>query len=100
MLEANDLIRLRAFVAPFLSAVAAEDAQMIDRIYSDIRAALRCDPAHALADALRQSRESLARAHADGTEYASAYLDQKRRVAELRSILDTRAGGGPVRKVA
>lgn len=104
MLDDADVIRLRRFVAPYMSAVAVGDRVAIERIYADVSALLRCDPKHALAvvlaDQLRQSRDSHAKAIADGTEYARAYLDQKERVAELRDILDARAGASPGKRAA
>lgn len=97
-----DIVNLRPQLVAFTVAVANEDAATIDRVYREIRTGFQVDPAHAmavmLADEVKATRERWARTSSEATQYAAAYLDEKRKVRELRDLLDAKAEAAPKRR--
>lgn len=95
MLSDADVIRLRPHSADLVHAVKRLDADDVAGVMRRVRAELRVDPGWALAvvlaDEVLRLQGALARVNEEASQYATAYLDQKRRVGELREILGMRA---------
>lgn len=100
---------MRPHAVRFIHAVTARDMPAIDRVYREVSAVYGvADPGHAMAVLvadLLQSEQSrwrgmVARAQDETLQFQEAYLDQKRRVQELRARDDAAAAAAPERKDA
>lgn len=97
-----ELRDLRAQGRAFIDAVGREDADLINVIYRRVGERFRVDAPHALAVVLAEqlltAHKRLAASVDQGTQYAEAYLDEKRRVAELRGLLAEAAAAAAARR--
>lgn len=111
MVSEREIQEMLPKIGLFVAAVDDVDSAAVERIYRELEAEFGVDGQRAVAvlcaelvlrerDALRQVRAALAREQAETEKFAAAYLDQKRRVGELRSILDHRAAQAPERRAA
>lgn len=92
MLTDSELDAMRPAAGRMVAAVDAGDMSAIERIYGELAGKYRvANPGHAVAVLLAveamQWRDRFAESVAEGTRYASAYMDEKRRVTELRDLL-------------
>ncbi len=93
------LAELSGFLPRLISAVEIRDYDAVVTIYRDVQTDVGVPGGHALtvvlAETLRVEREKhraqLARLNSELTRTSAAYLDQRRKVGELRGILDARA---------
>lgn len=100
--------RLRVLAVQIIDAVDGHDIGKIRAVYRDIEATFQVDGPHAvvmvLADQIlterRQHRLRLAYEQGETLRFQTEYLDQKRRVSELRAILDRSAAAKPSLKGA
>lgn len=97
------LERIAEHLPRLLTAVETRNLDDVLASYSAAQKALGMPGGHALTVALaetlllerRRHREQLVRLNGEATRYASAYLDAKRKVGELRELLDAKAAASP-----
>jgi len=98
--------QMRAYAAAIIPAVEDEDADRIANVYQALRETFNVDGPHAvaviLADQIRVERqrwrERLLNAQSETLRFQEAYLDERRRVRELRALLDRTAASMPPKK--
>ena len=99
MVDEATVDQMRAYVGAIIPAVEDEDLDRISRVYQQLQETFQVDGPHAVAMILAEQiaterrawKERVYAAQAESLRYQEAYLDEKRRVKELRSILDARA---------
>ena len=93
-LTGEQLAALRAESRAFINAVGREDATALQQISLGVSDRFRVDGGFALAVVLAEEvlrgRERLAASQEQATQFAEAFMDQKRRVKELREMFDAR----------
>lgn len=98
MLTNEELREIRPHMLAMVESVSREDLASIEAVYRAV-SAHRVEPAHALAvmlaDEVLRLRGNLAKAIEDGTKYAEAYLEEQRKVRELRGILNAKVAAAP-----
>lgn len=102
MIDQHEIVLARPLIARFVEAVTAEDADTVSEVYASIAARFHVDGPQAVAvlcaDLVREERERLSRmrtylaaANEEATRNGEAYLTEKRRVTELRELLERKA---------
>ncbi|MFV0432832.1 MAG: hypothetical protein ACK5LO_02445 [Leucobacter sp.] len=98
--------QMRAYVGAIIPAVEDKDADRIAAVYRELQSRFGVDGPHAVAMILAEQirvergkwRDRLIAAQSETLRFQDAYLDEKRRVGELRSILDQRAATSPAKQ--
>lgn len=109
MIGDREVMLARPLIVAFVNAVAAEDAGAVSNVYAQVQARFGVDGPQAVAvlcaDLVReerartvQTRALLAAANQEAATNGAAYLDEKRRVAELRDILNKKTAASTAKK--